>query len=101
MSYQPDHVEVIIDRNGTQETLLVLVDQRDLAAWEGCDVNIPDRAQVLTATRWMTWNAARRAGQFDKSVTWEKFNTDLCLKASVVNAEPAVEEEDDSDPLVG
>lgn len=99
MSYQPDIVEVILDRNGKEETITVKVDQRDLAAWEGCDVNIPDRAQLYTATRWMAWHAARRAGQIGRDATWEKFNEDLCLKASVVNAEPAAAEEDDDGPL--
>lgn len=101
MSYQPDIVEVIWDRNGSQEVLTVLVDQRDLAAWEGCDVNVPDRAQLYTATRWMAWNAARRANQIGRDISWEKFNEDLCLKASVVSQPSAEVDEEDSDPLAG
>lgn len=99
MSYQPDIVEVILTPQGS-DPIMVQVDQRDLAAWEGCDVNIPDRPQLYTATRWMAWNAARRAGQIEKELSWEKFNEHRCLKASVVS-QPSAEDEEDGDPLAG
>lgn len=102
MPYQPDRVEVLL-ADAPDTPIIVLADQRDLAAWEACPINDPDRSQPVTATRWVAFHAMQRNHQLpNSSITWDRFNTELCLKASVVN-EPAADEgeEGDEGPLEG
>lgn len=84
---------------GSDEPIMVSTDQRDFANYEGVmgDGQI-DTRHPLTHRHW-AWTAMRRAGQIEKAVSWEKFNTELCVQvvsADVVEqAEAAAESEDE------
>lgn len=69
-------MDVLLD--GRDEPITVYVDQRDFAAWEVRPEAENDRAWVFTRSRFVTWHAAKRAGQY--TGTWEAFNEKDALR---------------------
>jgi hypothetical protein len=75
----PQRVPIdLVLHDGTEHQ--VIVDQRDFAAAEAKDL-FAHSPQVTTRTRFMAWNAAKRAGL--TKVTWEKWNATECESAEV------------------
>lgn len=74
----------------------VSVDQRDWAAMEAQD--FPASAGVL-ATRYMVYNAARRAGLYNGA--WDRFNKTDCLSVDLVEPDAAAADDDPDDPDAG
>jgi hypothetical protein len=91
---EPTKIEVWTDGRDTE--LVVLADQRDFAAWEAAAENDPERQQPSTMTRWIAWNAARRAGQITSS--FAKFNSTECISAIVMSEPEDQEDEEGDDP---
>lgn len=80
--------------------LLAIVDQRDVAAFEGSDLYDDEGGRPTVRTRWLAWSALRRA----KAVTasWKDFNTELCVQAWAVTEEEEEPADDESlDPSKG
>lgn len=67
----------------------VTADQRDVAAFEiepfGCSYNEYD-SRVFTATRYLAWHAAKRAGL--TKLSWDKFSEQCMHVAEVREPDP-------------
>lgn len=92
--------------DGQEEPCEVQADQRDFAAWEASPLNDGARElHIHTIPRHWAWTAMRRAGKVDRSVTWAKFNEELCVQAQFkpieedgADAEDDAEDEQGLDP---
>lgn len=84
--------------DGQEEPREVQADQRDFAAWEASPLNDGERQlHIHTIPRHWAWTAMRRTGQVDRSVTWAKFNEELCVQAQFKpedSAAPDAEEDE-------
>lgn len=84
----------LVTLDGKDDPIEVATDQRDFANYEGVmgDGEINTR-HPLTHRHW-AWTAMKRGGLIEKSVTWEKFNTELCIQV-MQKPEPELNEEDE------
>jgi hypothetical protein len=88
-------IPVDVDIEGAADSVRVLVDQRDMAAAEAVDLG-PDCGRYATRTRFLSWNAGKRAGHW--SMPWPEFNETRCVQAEVAHDEPVPSAPDDLDP---
>ncbi len=83
-------LEVHLD--GRDQPILVEVDQRDYAAWEAHP--LADLAPPVTKIRYLAFSAGRRSGAIGKGVSWDEFNTMMCVQALVPDSDLPDEDAD-------
>lgn len=89
--------EVLLD--GQDDSVMVLTDQRDHAAYEASDEYREDGSRQATKLRFLCWNAMKRTKA--TTATWQKFNAELCVQVAlrdVLGQEGEPEGEEDADP---
>lgn len=82
-----------VQLEGQNDTLIVLTDQRDHAAYEASDEYQEDGSRQATKLRFLCWNALRRTKV--TRATWQSFNTELCIQVAL--AEVLGEQEGEPD----
>jgi hypothetical protein len=84
-------IEVKLD--GVEAPLYAVTDQRDHAAYEGSAAYEVAAGSGVTRVRHLAYTALKRAGQLNMG--WEKFNTEKCIQAMVIDQFGVGETEDE------
>lgn len=81
----PRSTEFEVFLEGRPESVIVNVDQRDYASYEGSDLYDPEGGHHATKLRYLAFSALRRSGQY--SGGWKAFNEKDCIDADFSDAE--------------
>lgn len=80
---------------------VVVVDQRDIAAWErqpfGCSFLVAREKALVNFLRFLSWNAMRRQKMIEPTMGWATFD-DRCIEASDDTPEDEAGAEELPDP---